>query len=327
MATTTKPDTVAMFELLPGVFRIETELGGNLLALHLLRGTRTLLIDSGVRDTPGTAIFPALAAAGLPARIDMLLVSHADADHHGGNAALRAGAPGTVIMCHEHDRPWVEAKAAHLAGRYQQVLAGHDLGYAPELMRWLDAMIGADTPADLGLHGGETIGLGDGRRWQVLHAPGHTAGHLVLWEPERRVLIAQDAVLGRGVPDRAGRLASPPPYYDAGSYIATLARLRALQPEWLLTAHYPVMRGAAADTFLAESQAFAEQADAAVLAIVRAAGRPLTLSAVVAALDARLGPFDLTIQWVGPALAHLARHVAAGRLIAHADGPACAWAT
>jgi glyoxylase-like metal-dependent hydrolase (beta-lactamase superfamily II) len=315
-----------MLELLPGLYRIETALGDNLLALHLLRGERTLLIDSGVCDTPDSAIFPALEQAGLPPQIDMLLVSHADADHHGGNAALRAGAPGLTIMAHELDRPRIESKAAHLAGRYTAAVAADDLRYDPALLGWLDAVIGADTPIDIGLRGGETIRLGEDARWQVLHAPGHSAGHLALWEPSARVLIAQDAVLWRGVPDRAGRLPSPPPYDDVEGYTATLRRLRELEPDWLLTAHYPIMRGADVDAFFAESTAFVERVDAAVLYAVRAAGQPLTLGAVVAALDARLGPFEVAIQWVGPALTHLARHVAAGRLAVRSGGAAREWA-
>jgi len=316
---------MVLSELLPGLYRIETALGDNLLALYLIRGERTLLIDSGVRDTPDTVIFPALAQAGLPPQIDMLLISHADADHHGGNAALRARTPGVMIMAHELDRARIESKAAHLAGRYTAVVAADDLNYAPELLGWLDAMIGADTPVDLGLRGGETIRLDARMRWQVLHAPGHSAGHLALWEPGARVLIAQDAVLWRGVPDRAGLLASPPPYDDVDSYLATLRRLRELCPEWLLTAHYPIISGADVDTFFVESLAFVERVDAIILDAMRSASRPLTLGDVVATLDARLGPFAVAIQWVGPALTHLARNCAAGRLALHSGGAARAW--
>jgi glyoxylase-like metal-dependent hydrolase (beta-lactamase superfamily II) len=314
-----------MIELLPGLYRIETALGDNLLALYLIRGERTLLIDSGVRDTPDTVIFPALAQAGLPPHIDMLLVSHADADHHGGNAAVRARVPGTTIMAHELDRPRIESKAAHLAGRYTNAVATDDLSYAPELLSWLDLMIGADTPIDLGLRGGETIRLDERVRWHVLHAAGHSAGHLALWEPGARVLIAQDAVLWHGVPDRAGQLPSPPPYDDLDSYLATLRRLRMLNPEWLLTAHYPIIRGAEVDTFFAQSLAFVEQVDAIILDTLRAASQPLTLSDIVAVLDAQLGPFAVAIQWVGPALAHLKRHVDAGQLALHRGGEARAW--
>jgi glyoxylase-like metal-dependent hydrolase (beta-lactamase superfamily II) len=314
-----------MVELLPGLYQIESTLGGNRLALYLLHGERTLLVDSGVCATPDEVVFPAMQQAGLPSHIDRLLISHADADHHGGNAAVRARVPGVTIMCHELDRPRVESKAAHLAGRYTEVVAADDLRYDAGLLGWLDAMIGPDTAVDIGLRGGETIGLGRQARWRVLHAPGHSAGHLALWQPDQRVLIAQDAALRRGVPDLVGRLLSPPPYYDVDSYLATLRRLRELRPEWLLTAHYPIMRGAEVAAFFAESLAFVERIDAAVLGALQDAGQPMTLGAVVAALDAEIGPFEVAIQWVGPALAHLARHVAAGRLAVDTSGPARAW--
>ncbi len=80
-------------------------------------GERTLLIDSGLRDTPATAIYPALAAAGLPQQIDLLLISHADADYHGGNAAVRERSPHVTVLCHEFDRRRVESKDHHMRRR------------------------------------------------------------------------------------------------------------------------------------------------------------------------------------------------------------------
>lgn len=186
-------------------------------------------------------------------------------------------------------------------------------------------MIGPDAGVDIGLRGGETLGLGGGMRYQVLHTPGHTAGHLSLWSPERRLLIMQDAVLWRGVRDRRGDVPSPPPYYDVAAYVDTVQRLHALDPEWLLTAHYPAMRGAETAAFLATSLEFVEQLDRAVMDAVQEAGRPLTQSAVIEAVDARLGPFATRIQSIGPTLAHLQRHVLGGRPRVGTDGSGRTW--
>lgn len=303
-----------MREIVPGIFQIETKLGDNWLYLYLLCGQRALLVDSGVADTPGAVIFPALAAAGLPRRVDYLLVSHADADHHGGNGAVRAQAPAVTILAHELDRARVESKARHLAGRYLEVVGADDVRYEAGLMDWLAGVIGPDTPVDVGLRGGETLWLGDGLRVEVLHIAGHTAGSLAVWQPEAGVLIIQDALLGRGVPDREGRVPSPPPYYDWASYVASIRQAQSLNPRWLLTAHYPVMCGGEVAAFLAGCLAFVDEVDAAVLDVLGEARRPLTLRGVIEGVDARLGPFAAQIQWVGPCLAHLARHVAEGRV-------------
>ncbi len=173
-----------MKELLSGVYQIETEMGDNRLCLYLLRGEQTLLVDSGLRSSPEEVIYPALAAAGLPDQIDTLLISHADGDHHGGNAAIQARSPHLTILCHELDRPRTESKTRHMQGRYYDVVAADDIDHQPEIMAWVSDMIGPDAPVHIGLCGGETLGLGNGTRWEVLHTPGHTAGHLSLWDPK-----------------------------------------------------------------------------------------------------------------------------------------------
>ena len=117
-----------------------------------------------------------------------------------------------------------------------------------------------------GCSGGETLRLGAGRELEVLALPGHTLGHLGLWDAETGAAIVIDAVLADGVYDRAGNRLIPPRYYDAGAYEATIRRLRALDPELLLTAHYEVMERAAAREFLDRSLDFVHAVRAAVRA-------------------------------------------------------------
>lgn len=299
----------------PGLLEITAGTGENRLALYLLHGERSLLVDSGLRDTPATTIFPALAAAGLPPSIDMLLISHADADHHGGNAGILARSPATTVLCHQLDRPRVTAKDCHMRERYTEAVSADDTPFTSELLAWLEANIGPDTPVHIALSGGETIWLGPERVWDVIHAPGHTAGHLALWNASERTLIMQDAVLGSGVPDAGGRIASPPPYFAVDAYVHTIERLRALNAERVLTAHFAPIEGqAGVEQFFSASAAFVNQLDNLTLELVRSAAEPLTLRQVCAAVDARIGPFALAIQWVPPVRAHLERHAAQGRL-------------
>ena len=273
-------------EVADGIHRIEADLGERYVCQYLLCGERTLLVDTGLRDMPRTAIAPHLGDR----RIDDVLISHADVDHCGGDRALRSLHPAARFMCGEADRPWIESNAAMLAGNYRWYEA-YGFGPAPADIAFLERELGGDAPVDVGLRGGETLRLAPGRRLEVLSLPGHTMGHLGLWDAATGAAIVIDAVLADGVYDRAGNRLIPPRYYDAAAYEATIRRLRALDPELLLTAHYPVMERAEAREFLDRSLAFV----AAVRAAVRSA-RTTELRVLTEAVDAAVGPF--------PAFAH-----------------------
>jgi glyoxylase-like metal-dependent hydrolase (beta-lactamase superfamily II) len=284
-------------EVAAGIHRIEGDLGERYVCQYVLAGDeRTLLVDTGLRDMPRTVIAPYLD--GL--RVDDALISHADVDHCGGNRTLRELWPGTRLMCGEADRPWIESNAAMLAGNYRWYEA-YGFGPGPDDIEFLERELGGDAPVDVGLRGGETLRLGRGRRVEVLALPGHTPGHLGLWDPHTGAAVVIDAVLGDGIYDRAGQRLIPPRYYDALAYEATIRRVRALDPELLLTAHYEVMERQAAREFLDRSLEFV----AAMRAAVRAASTT-ELQALTREVDARVGPFpSFTHELAASVRAHL----------------------
>jgi glyoxylase-like metal-dependent hydrolase (beta-lactamase superfamily II) len=63
---------------------------------------------------------------------------------------------------------------------------------------------------DMGLIGGEMIQLGN-RLVTVVASPGHSPGHLSLWDEQTRSLLVGDAVLGSGRP-AGGRQPGVPAY-------------------------------------------------------------------------------------------------------------------
>ena len=230
------------------------------MAQYVLIGTaRTVLIDTGLASTPGAVLFDALAALGREP--DLVITSHADVDHCGGNAALRARFPRARFACHAADRAWIEDTAAMLAGNY---LWYSHYGFGPSAQdrAFLEAELGSDTPVDDEFSDGDVLDLGDGWQLEVLHLPGHTPGHLGLWDPRSRSAIVIDAVLDRGVRDRAGALLSPPRIYDTVAYAATIDRVAALEADRLLTAHFRV--GEDVDAFLERSCQWNEQVADAV---------------------------------------------------------------
>jgi glyoxylase-like metal-dependent hydrolase (beta-lactamase superfamily II) len=284
------PYDPGVMEVAPGIHRIEGDLGERYVCQYLLLGEeRALLVDTGLRDMPEQVIGPYLAGLGRSlADVDDVLISHADVDHCGGNRALRAAAPGARLLCGEADRAWIESNAAMLAGNYRWY-EPYGFGPTAEDVAFLTHELGGDAPVDLGLQGGETLRLGPSWRVEVIALPGHTPGHLGLWDPRNGVALIIDAVLADGVYDRAGQRLIPPRYYSAAGYEATIRRLRALDPALLLTAHYPVMERDEARAFLDRSLAFVQSVREAVRTGVRAGTTELW--PLTQAVDAAVGPF------------------------------------
>jgi glyoxylase-like metal-dependent hydrolase (beta-lactamase superfamily II) len=290
-------------EVVPGIHRIEGDLGERYVCQYLLVGEeRTLLVDTGLRDMPAEVIAPYLATLGRSVEdIDDVLISHADVDHCGGNRALRAAAPRARLLCGEADRAWIESNDAMMGENYRWY-ESHGFGPSADDIAFLERELGGDAPIDLGLCGGETLRLGASRRVEVLALPGHTPGHLGLWDPQTETAIVIDAVLGDGIYDRAGNRLIPPRYYSVADYEATIRRLRALDPALLLTAHYPVMERDAAREFLDRSLGFVH----AVRDAVRAA-QATELWARTQEVDAAVGPFpSFTHELAASVRAHLA---------------------
>ncbi len=282
-----------MTEIADGIYRIESDLGPRFMCQYVVAGRdRSVLVDTGLADTPAAVIDPYLSRAGLEP--DFVLISHADNDHVGGNRAFRDAHPHAVFACHELDRRWVESNEALVRENYGWHAA---FGFPPMDADELLASMSGDCPIDVGLIGGETIRLDADRVVEVLHLPGHTPGHLGLWDEQNQAAIIIDAVLADGIYDRAGNKLIPPRYYDLAALRQTIERLEALRPELLLTAHYPVLGRDEALEWLAVGRAFVDDVER----VVRdAPGEERSdLWALTQRVDAALGPFPQFMTELG----------------------------
>jgi glyoxylase-like metal-dependent hydrolase (beta-lactamase superfamily II) len=302
-------------EVAPHIHRIESVLGPRPFSQYLIRGERSMLVDTGCADTPAAVILPFLDGH----EPDLVLVSHADVDHFGGNHAIREAAPRSLLLAHALDTPWIESAERILRERYSWY-AEHGLAYPPDVFDWLAGSLGPDVPVDVQLQGGERLRLGAGLTVEILHLPGHTPGHLGVWEPASRTAIVMDAVMGRGLLDLEGNVIHPPPYADVAGYEGAARTLQALRPVRLLTAHYEVMEGADVDRFLAATLDFIADARRCAAASLAREGS-LSLADALACGDASLGPFtSMPNELAGTMRAHLRELVAAGRAVEDPSG-------
>jgi glyoxylase-like metal-dependent hydrolase (beta-lactamase superfamily II) len=321
------PPSPIPHSLRPGIYRIPSVLGPRPFSQYVLKGERMMLVDTGINTTPADVILPWFEANELDiAALDLVLNSHADVDHCGGNHAIRQAAPNAVFMAGDFDTRWIENRELMLAERYGWYEKhGPEVDYDAETKAFLKSALGLDMPIDQHLFGGESLDLGDGLVVEVLALPGHSEGHLGLWEPQSRTAIVIDAVLGAGLLNMDGQVIHPPPYQAANKYEATIAKVRNLNPQRLLTAHYEPMEGAEVHEFLDKSQDFVDRARFAVARELESRGEA-TLAEMLDALNPALGPFtSFANELAGPILDHLVELVGAGKAFEVADAVPLRW--
>lgn len=287
--------TIFTDEVLPGLMCISSSYHNRCLNQYFLRGENlAVLVDTGAFDTPSRVIGPCLRQAGVsPELVRLVIITHADADHFGGNGLTRHLFPLCLIAAHKEDAPWIESPRKALSERYGEFSAyGMPLESirADQLLR----AMGDAIPVDLLLQGGEAIRLARSQIWQVLHTPGHSPGHLALWNEAWKVAIVGDAVLGEGVPSLENGLALAPTYRYTAAYLETIERLEALDAEWLLTSHFPVMRGSQVGDFLRLSREWVQRTEQTILCVLQEAADSLDLAEIIVRAKPLLG------QWLNP---------------------------
>jgi glyoxylase-like metal-dependent hydrolase (beta-lactamase superfamily II) len=182
---------------------------------------RSLLVDSGLGAVPLRAHVPALS--GRPVT---LLISHTHWDHIGAahEFAERLVHPAEAdIAADPTHQATLFAKYA-TGERDEEMFLGLPPGWRAPAYRIPPA------PATGLVRHGDRIDLG-GRELTVLHTPGHSPGHVSLFEERTGTLIAQDVVYD-------GPLVDTCYHSDIGAYLATMRALRDLQPRIVHGGHF-----------------------------------------------------------------------------------------
>lgn len=172
-----------------------------------------VLVDTAL---PGRVdqLAEALADHGFElADVDLLVLTHHDGDHAGALAEVRERTD-VEVLAHPEEVPYVEGKAWPLKTPEDETR------YPP-------------VAVDVGVVEGVTISTAAGPL-RVVETPGHTPGHLSLYLPERRLLLAGDALTAdaEGLQPPAERFT---PEMDRA--MASVEELAALDADGVLTYH------------------------------------------------------------------------------------------
>ncbi len=294
-------------EIAEGVHRVSTRTAKPLHLYVLAGAERTLLMDTGMAETPGEVILPFFERQGIDADGPLdIVITHADCDHCGGDREMKRLCPGCRIHVSARDRPLIEDPTRLMSDRYQALEERHGLAYDEETKGWLLAAAGQAQEADSVLLPGQRIRLGEDWEVEVLSLPGHTEGHVMIWDSEHRIAFVGDGVLGHGEYDLNGDLFAPPVYVDLREYLGSIERLEALDPDTILRCHRGPIEREEVRSFLRESREWTQAAGSAVERVLRSR-RDFSLAEMVEEIadSGELGEFVMSIDLMYPLAAHL----------------------
>jgi glyoxylase-like metal-dependent hydrolase (beta-lactamase superfamily II) len=230
--------------VVPGVWRLRLPLPWpgvpHCNAWAVAAGDGIVLFDTGMHE-PGSVghLERALDMCNLRLEhVRLLVCTHAHSDHYGQAATIveRAGCELWMHPNHEHMTLAAQDPDAALARRlevarqsgvpeeplrrYAQQRKGQGFGIA--------AMVEPDRPLLPGVEIDTDLG-----RWTVHETPGHAPSHVCLFQPDRRLLISGDHLLGRiSVYFDYGWTPDP-----AGEFLSSLDRVQELDARLCLPGH------------------------------------------------------------------------------------------
>ncbi len=236
-------------KVLNGVHQLKTPSPGNRswpTNVYVIEGGNGhILVDAGWDSQESLwALQEGLRAANLKLRdIKQVVITHIHPDHYGLTAKIKQIC-GAQVAIHGLDAEFVFPRYkdfANLVKKIEEILQQNgvpenELPQLKEASLWMNQYVTPDMP-DAKLQDGDVIS-NDSFELKVLWTPGHTPGHICLYERTGKFIITGDHVLYETTP----HVGFNPQSGDnpLGDYIASLEKLRNLTARFVLPGHGPV---------------------------------------------------------------------------------------
>lgn len=205
-------------------------------------GSETVLVDCGWNtDAAFAALEEGMAEHGAtPAGITKLVITHVHPDHYGMSGRLKRIADCDVVI-HEKDAEIITTRYFAPKGLTEDMskfMGSHGVPPldTPTMAQGSMGMLDKVAPVhpDTVVKGGETFHVGP-FEFQIIWTPGHSPGHICLYEPNFKLLFTGDHILPTITPNvsiHAQTHGSP-----LGDYMRSLELLVDLDVTHVLPAH------------------------------------------------------------------------------------------
>ena len=237
-------------QIVAGIYQLKVPIPNNPLEntnIYLIQGDKNYtLIDTGWdSNTAFNSINRQLAevGVGLP-DIGQIIITHAHFDHFGLVGRIKE-ISGAKIYIHDKEKEVFRTRYEVTEDFLHQVEVWFTLNGVPaEMLGAVRAPIAGfrkPLPAapDVLLQGGETIATGK-FNLQVVWTPGHSPGHICLYEPTQKILFSGDHVLPVITPNIS--LTPAATNNPLGDFINSLLTVKKLAVDIVLPAHENIFR-------------------------------------------------------------------------------------
>lgn len=241
-------------EVVQGVHQIKIPLPNSNMPLdhvnvYLVEGSQgNLLIDAGW-NTPEafSALEEGLRDSGFDFKdISQIIITHLHADHYGMAGKIKE-LSGAKVALSKIEADMLDSRYVNLDALLQQLT--HFLHSNGVPQDELPGFARASLPArkfvipvspDIILEGGGKISIGSSE-FEVLLTPGHSPGHICLYEPERKLLFSGDHVLPEITPNVGFHPQSGE--NPLGGFLKSLQYLSKLEVNFVFPGHGHVFSG------------------------------------------------------------------------------------
>ena len=208
-------------------------------------GDGHIVVDSGWDSQESLwALQEGIRAANLKLRdITKIVITHIHPDHYGLSSKMKQIC-GAQVAIHRIDADFISPRYkdfANLINETEELLRQNgvpenELPQLKEASLWMNKHVTPHAP-EVKLEDGDTIS-NDSFEFEVLWTPGHSPGHICLYERERRFILTGDHVLYETTP----HVGLNPQSGDnpLGNYISSLKKLERLKVHFILPGHGPM---------------------------------------------------------------------------------------
>jgi glyoxylase-like metal-dependent hydrolase (beta-lactamase superfamily II) len=242
-----------MNKVVPGIYQLKlpVPLLGDQLAVnaYLIEGDKGwLLVDSGWNTNQAfSALGRQLGEVGVGFKdISQIVITHFHPDHY-GLAGRVVELSGAKVALHRVETAFIDSRYVNMDSLLNEtatLLRAHGVP-EPELPNLQKASVGVrqfvlPVSPETTLHGGELIHHGR-FHFEVVWTPGHSPGHVCLYERSKKMLLSGDHILPNTFPNVG--LHPQSGENPLGNYLRSLTLVDALDVEIVLPAHEHVFAG------------------------------------------------------------------------------------